>query len=69
MRKSKRAVDSDLRKVDLHGIVPHEYEEAPELSDEQLANSVLSVGQAARPPALGTIKAGDQEWHQGISGA
>jgi uncharacterized protein (DUF4415 family) len=53
MPKSKRAIGSDLRKVDLHVIAPHEYEEAPELTDEQLANAVLSVGgkRRGRPPS------------------
>ena len=53
MPKSKRAIGSDLRKVDLHVIAPHEYEEAPELTDEQLANAVLSVGGKRRdcPPS------------------
>jgi len=44
MPKSKRAIGSDLRKVDAHVIAPHEYEEAPELTDEQLAKAILSVG-------------------------
>jgi hypothetical protein len=44
MSKNKRAIGSDLRKVDEHVIAPHEYEEAPELTDEQLANAVLSAG-------------------------
>jgi hypothetical protein len=43
MSKSKRAISSDLRKVDAHVIAPHEYEEAPELTDEQLATAVISV--------------------------
>jgi uncharacterized protein (DUF4415 family) len=53
MPKSKRAIGSDLRKVDLHVIAPHEYDEAPELTDEQLANAVLSVGgkRRGRPPS------------------
>jgi uncharacterized protein (DUF4415 family) len=44
MRKSKRGIGSDLRKVDAHVVAPHEYEEAPELTDEQLAKAVLSIG-------------------------
>ena len=44
MRKNKHAIGSDLRKVDEHVIAPHEYEEAPELTNEQLANAVLSEG-------------------------
>jgi uncharacterized protein (DUF4415 family) len=53
MSKSRRAIGSDLRKVDKHVIAPHEYEEAPELTDEQLANAVLSVGgrRRGRPPS------------------
>jgi uncharacterized protein (DUF4415 family) len=44
MRKSKRSIGSDLRKVDAHVVAPHEYEDAPELTDEQLAKAVLSIG-------------------------
>jgi uncharacterized protein (DUF4415 family) len=53
MPKNKRAIGSDLHKVDAHVIAPHEYEEAPELTDEQLANAVLSVGGKRRglPPS------------------
>jgi uncharacterized protein (DUF4415 family) len=51
MPKSKRAISSDLRKIDEHVIEPHEYEEAPELNDEQLANAVLSVGGKRRGSA------------------
>lgn len=48
MTKSKRAIKSDLKKVDAHVIQPHEYDDAPEWTDEQLANAVSSVG--VRPP-------------------
>ena len=53
MRKSKHVIVSDLRKVDMHVIAPHEYEEAPELTDEQLANAVVSIGgkRRGRPPS------------------
>ena len=53
MSKSKRAIGSDLHKVDEHVIAPHEYDEAPELTDEQLANAVLSVRgkRQGRPPS------------------
>jgi uncharacterized protein (DUF4415 family) len=42
-----------LRKVDVHVIAPHEFEEAPELTDEQLAKAVLSVDGKRRgsPPS------------------
>jgi len=48
MSKSRRAIGSDLRKVDEHVIAPHE--DAPELTDEQLANAVLSAGGERRGP-------------------
>lgn len=44
MSKSKRAIKSSLRRVDAHVIQPHEYEEAPELTDDQLARAVVSEG-------------------------
>jgi hypothetical protein len=61
MPTGKRAIGSDLRKVDAHVIRSHEYEEAPELTDEQLANAAVSGGrQAARSPAFGTAAAGER---------
>jgi uncharacterized protein (DUF4415 family) len=37
MRKSKDAIYSNLKRLDAHTVRPHEYEEAPELTEEQLA--------------------------------
>jgi hypothetical protein len=34
MAAKKRVLGSDLKKVDRHVIQPHEYDEAPELTDE-----------------------------------
>ena len=48
MTGSKRAVRSDLRKVDAHVIQPDEYDDAPELTDAQLAGATVSIG--IRPP-------------------
>jgi uncharacterized protein (DUF4415 family) len=54
MRASKRPIGSDLAKVDAHVIQPHEYEEAPELTADQLAEADLYIGgklvQRGRPP-------------------
>lgn len=47
MPKRKPAIRSDLKRVDAHVIQPHEYEEAPELTDEQLAKAV--VHRAVKP--------------------
>ena len=44
MIKSKRVTASDLKQVDAHRVRPHEYVNAPELTDEQLANATLSIG-------------------------
>ena len=44
MSKSKRVIRSSLRQVDKHVVQPHEYEEAPELTDDQLARAVVSEG-------------------------
>jgi hypothetical protein len=35
---------SDLKRVDAHVIQPKEYEDAPELTDEQLARSKAHIG-------------------------
>ncbi len=44
MTKSKRATASDLKKADAHVIQPHEYDDAPEWTDEQLETAVVSKG-------------------------
>lgn len=48
-RASRRSLGSDLKKVDAHIIKPHEYRDAPELTDEMLARAV--VKRAGRPIA------------------
>ena len=54
MTGNGRAIKSDLKKVDAHVIQPHEYDEAPEWTDEQLARAELRVGdkviRRGRPP-------------------
>src|SRR5689334_3947603 len=54
MSESKRGIGSDLKKVDAHVIQPEEYDEAPELTDDQLARADLYVGdkliRRGRPP-------------------
>ena len=44
MTRSKRAIRSDLKKVDAHVIRPDEYDEAPELTDAQVASATVSLG-------------------------
>ena len=44
MTKSKHAIRSDLKKVDAHVIQPHEYDDAPELTNAQIAGATVSVG-------------------------
>jgi len=44
MTKNKRAIRSDLKKVDAHVIQPDEYDDAPELTDAQLAGATVSFG-------------------------
>jgi hypothetical protein len=43
----KKEIRTDLRKLDAHRIRPEEYEDAPELSDEQLERAKLESGKAA----------------------
>ena len=52
MTKSKRVIRSSLSRVDSHKIQPQEYDEAPELTDVQLARAVVSEGgrPVGRPP-------------------
>ena len=54
MSESKRRIGSDLRKIDRHVITPEEYEEAPELTPEQIASADVYEGERlvsrGRPP-------------------
>ena len=49
-RASRRSLGSDLARVDAHVIQPHEYEDAPELTDEMLARGVVNKGGRPRSP-------------------
>ena len=40
-RASRRALGSDLKRVDAHVIKRHEYDDAPELTDEMLSRMVV----------------------------
>jgi uncharacterized protein (DUF4415 family) len=44
MTERKRAIGSDLKKVDEHEITPEEYEEIPELTDEDFARGDVYIG-------------------------
>ena len=44
MTKNKHAIRSDLKKVDAHVIKSDEYQDAPELTDAQIAGATVSVG-------------------------
>lgn len=44
MKKSKRSIGSDLKKVDAHVITPEEYKEIPEWTDEMFAAADLYHG-------------------------
>ena len=44
MPGSKRAIRSDLKKVDAHVIKPEEYDDAPELTDAQIADATVTIG-------------------------
>ena len=54
MSESRKRIGSDLAKVDAHVIQPEEYEEAPELTEEQFARADLYHGdkliRRGRPP-------------------
>jgi uncharacterized protein (DUF4415 family) len=44
MPGSRRVIRSDLKKVDAHVIKPHEYDDAPELTDAQIADAAVTIG-------------------------
>ena len=54
MSKNRRRIGSDWAKVDAHVIQPHEYEEAPEWTEEDFARAEIRVGdkltRRGRPP-------------------
>ncbi len=43
-RRSSRKIGSDMAKVDAHVITPEEYEEIPEITDEQFAKAIWKIG-------------------------
>ena len=54
MPESKRVIYSDLAKVDAHEIQPEEYEEIPELTDDDFGRAEIRQGdriiRRGRPP-------------------
>lgn len=54
MSENRKRIGSDLAKVDAHVIQPHEYEEAPEWTEEDFARAEIRVGdkliRRGRPP-------------------
>lgn len=51
MTASKPGIKSDLKKVDARRLDATDYDDAPELTDEQLADAVVaSPGRRGRPP-------------------
>ena len=49
MTESKRAIHTDLAKLDAHEVMPEEYEEIPELTDEFFDRAEIRRGRG-RPP-------------------
>jgi uncharacterized protein (DUF4415 family) len=60
MPRNKNAIATDLKRLDAHVVQPSEYEDAPELTDEQLARADLHEGgkliRRGRPPSPTTRK-------------
>lgn len=54
MSENRRRIGSDLAKVDSHVIQPHEYDEAPEWTEEEFARAEIRAGETlirrGRPP-------------------
>lgn len=56
---SRRSLKSDLKRVDTHVILPHEYDELPEVSTEMLARATVRKGgrpRSSNPRQLVTIR-------------
>ena len=47
---SRRALKSDLARIDAHVVTPDEYEELPELTEEMLSRATVNLG--GRPASL-----------------
>jgi uncharacterized protein (DUF4415 family) len=43
-RASRRSLKSDLARGDAHVILPHEYNELPELTEDMLARAIIKKG-------------------------
>ncbi len=54
MSENRKRIGSDLAKVDSHVIQPHEYDEAPEWTEEEFARAEIREGdkliRRGRPP-------------------
>jgi uncharacterized protein (DUF4415 family) len=44
MTKNKHAIRGNLKKLDAHAVRPDEYDDAPELTDAQIAGATVSIG-------------------------
>jgi uncharacterized protein (DUF4415 family) len=51
MPESKRAIHTDLAKLDAHEVQPEEYEDIPELTDEFFDNAEIRLGEKLIRPA------------------
>jgi uncharacterized protein (DUF4415 family) len=51
MPESKRAIHTDLAKLDAHEVQPAEYEDIPELTDEFFDNAEIRLGEKLIRPA------------------
>ena len=49
MPERKRAIHTDLAKLDAHEVQPEEYEDIPELTDEFFDNAEIRLGGRAAP--------------------
>ena len=54
MTENRKNIGTDLKRLDAHVIQPDEYDDAPELTDEQLARADFYIGEKlirrGRPP-------------------
>jgi len=51
MTESKRAIHTDLAKLDAHKVLPEEYEDIPELTDEFFDKAEFAIGDTIIRPA------------------
>ena len=66
MNANKYVLGSDLARVDAHVIADDEYDDAPELTDEDLARATWKIGDKAVTETADTVRKDVREEMRGM---